>query len=222
MLVPLTVDGEHVGFYAIYHDITELQRARERAETLFAVTQVLGKTLSLEETFEAILDELQRVVPYDSCSIQVIQGNRLVIVSGRGLDDLGGLLGAGFDLDDETNLSVQVVRSKRQQVFADVSQNPHFASDGARRRAHSRMDLCADDRRRPGRSASISVDKFEAGLLRRRAGGARDGIRRPGRDGDRECPAARHRARRPRTGRDAPRSSPVARQHARCAPRYSI
>ena len=43
MLVPLRVDGEHVGFYAIYHDITELQRAREHAETLLAVTQVLGR-----------------------------------------------------------------------------------------------------------------------------------------------------------------------------------
>ena len=94
-----------------------------------AVTQALGKTLSLEETFETILGELQRVVPYDSCSIQVIQGNRLVIVSGRGFDDLEGLLGQGFDLDDETNLNSQVVRSKRPQVFADVSHNPHFASD---------------------------------------------------------------------------------------------
>ena len=59
MFVPLRVDGEHVGFYAIYHDITELQRAREHAETLLAVTQVLGKTLSLEDTFETILGELQ-------------------------------------------------------------------------------------------------------------------------------------------------------------------
>jgi PAS domain S-box-containing protein len=83
MLVALRVDGEHVGFYAIYHDITDLQRARVHAETLLAVTQVLGKTSSLEDTFEAILDELYEVVPYDSCSIQVIQGDRLVIVSGR-------------------------------------------------------------------------------------------------------------------------------------------
>ena len=67
----------------------ELQRAREHAETLLAVTQVLGKTLSLEDTIETILDELQRVVPYDSCSVQVIHGNRLVIVGGRGFDDLG-------------------------------------------------------------------------------------------------------------------------------------
>ena len=98
MLVPLELDGEHVGYHAIYHDITELQRAREQAETLLAVTQVLGKTLSLEDTIEAILGELQRVVPYDSCSVQVIQGDRLVIVGARGLDDLGGLMGVAFDL----------------------------------------------------------------------------------------------------------------------------
>ena len=38
--------------------IAELESARLRAETLFAVTQVLGKTLTLEDTFEAILSEL--------------------------------------------------------------------------------------------------------------------------------------------------------------------
>src|SRR5204863_2686858 len=45
MLAPLTVDGAHVGFLGIYHAVTEAQRAREHAETLLTVTQVLGKTL---------------------------------------------------------------------------------------------------------------------------------------------------------------------------------
>jgi PAS domain S-box-containing protein len=160
MLVPLTVDGEHVGFYAIYHDITELQRAREHAETLLAVTQVLGKTLSLEDTFEAILGELQEVVPYDSCSIQVIHGDRLVIVSGRGFDDLGGMIGVGFDLDDETNPGIQVVRSKRRQVFADVSQHPHFASQehgSGRIRGWLCVPMVVGDRV----IGVLSVDKFE-------------------------------------------------------------
>ena len=160
-MVPLHVDGEHVGFYAIYHDITELQRARERAETLFAVTRVLSKTLSLEDTFETILDEVQRVVPYDSCSIQVIQGNRLVIVSGRGFDDLGGLLGVGFDLDDETNPAVQVLRAKRPQVFADVSHHPHFASEehgSGRIRGWLCVPMIVGDRV----IGVISVDKFES------------------------------------------------------------
>jgi signal transduction histidine kinase/DNA-binding response OmpR family regulator len=160
MLVPLTVDREHVGFYAIYHDITELQRAREHAETLLAVTQVLGKTLSLEDTFETILRELHEVVPYDSCSIQVIQGDRLVIVSGRGLDDLGGLVGVGFDLDDEANPGIQVLRSKRPQVFADVSHHPHFASQrhgGGRIRGWIGAPMIIGDRA----IGVISVDKFE-------------------------------------------------------------
>ena len=124
------------------------------------MTQVLGKTLSLEDTIEAILDELQRVVPYDSCSVQVIQGNRLVIVGGRGFDDLEALLGQGFDLDDETNLNSHVVRSKRTQVFADVSDNPHFASDfggSARIRGWICAPMIVGDRV----VGVISVDKFE-------------------------------------------------------------
>ncbi len=160
MLVALRVDGEHVGFYAIYYDITELHRARAHAETLLAVTKVLGQTLSLEETFETILDELQRVVPYDSSSIQVIHGNRLVIVGARGLEDLGGLSGVGFDLDDETNLNSQVVRSKRQQIFADVSQNPHFASaqhGGGRIRGWICAPMIIGDRV----IGVLSIDKFE-------------------------------------------------------------
>ncbi len=33
VLVPLRLDGDHVGYYAIYHDISELQEARKAAET---------------------------------------------------------------------------------------------------------------------------------------------------------------------------------------------
>jgi PAS domain S-box-containing protein len=160
MLVSLTADGEHTGYYAIYHDITELQHARGHAETLLAVTQVLGKTLSLEETFEAILDELQRVVPYDSSSIQVIRDDRLVIAAARGLEDLGGLIGAGFALDDETNLNTQVVRSKRRQVFADVSQNPHFASE-EHGRGRIRGWICAPMIVGERVIGVLSIDKFE-------------------------------------------------------------
>ena len=149
---------------AAHERIAELETARLRAETLVAVTQVLGKTLTLQETFETILRELQLVVPYDSCSLQVIQGNRLVIVNGRGFDDLGGLLGVGFDLDDETSLNSQVVRSGRPQVFADVSQNPHFASEqhgGGRIRGWICAPMIVGDRA----IGVLSIDKFEAGFF---------------------------------------------------------
>jgi signal transduction histidine kinase/CheY-like chemotaxis protein/HPt (histidine-containing phosphotransfer) domain-containing protein len=140
--------------------IAELETARLRAETLFAVTQVLGKTLSLQDTFETILGQLQRVVPYDSSSVQVIQGNRLVIVGGRGFDDLEALLGVGFDLDDETNPSIQVLRTKRRVVFGDVSHHPHFASQlhgGGRIRGWICAPLIFGERI----IGVITLDKFE-------------------------------------------------------------
>ena len=90
----------------------------------------------------------------------MIDGNRLEIVGGRGLADLEALLGQGFDLDDETNLNSQVVRSKRTQVFADVSDNPHFASDfgGASRiRGWICAPMIAGDRV----VGVLSVDKFD-------------------------------------------------------------
>ena len=33
VMVPLVVDGEHTGFYAVYHDVTELQAARHEADS---------------------------------------------------------------------------------------------------------------------------------------------------------------------------------------------
>jgi GAF domain-containing protein len=108
--------------------IGQLEAAKIRAETLFEVAQVLGKSLNAQDTFDAILGGLQKVVPYNSSSIQVIRNGRLEIVGGRGFDVLDSMLGLGFELDDDANPSIQVLESRRQQVFADVSNHPHFAS----------------------------------------------------------------------------------------------
>ena len=92
--------------------------------------------------------------------MQVIQGNRLVIVGGRGFADLGRPVGRGFELDDENSLNSHVVRSKRTQVFADVSNNPRFPSD-FRGSSQIRGWICAPMIVGDRVLGVISVDKFE-------------------------------------------------------------
>ena len=71
--------------------------ARDQAETLRAAAQSLGSTLSLPQVCDLILSELRKVVPYDSCSVQEIDGDEMVIVGGHGFPDLDDLLGQRFD-----------------------------------------------------------------------------------------------------------------------------
>jgi phosphoserine phosphatase RsbU/P len=63
-------------------------RRRSEAETLYTVTQALSATLDLPRVFVLILSELHKVLPYDSASVQQLQGDQLVIIGGRGFPSI--------------------------------------------------------------------------------------------------------------------------------------
>ena len=72
--------------------------AREQAETLRAAAHSLGSTLGMPDIFDLILAELRKVVPYESASVQQLDGNELVIVGGYGYPNLDELVGARYDV----------------------------------------------------------------------------------------------------------------------------
>ena len=56
----------------------------------------LGSTLGVPEVFELILSELRKVVPYQSASVQRLDGNELEIVGGHGYPNLEQMIGLRY------------------------------------------------------------------------------------------------------------------------------
>jgi len=59
-------------------------REREVARTLLDTTSALSTTLRLDKLLERVLDELQRVVPYDAASINLLRGEHCWPAASRG------------------------------------------------------------------------------------------------------------------------------------------
>lgn len=106
-------------------------RRRQEAETLREAALALTTTLEREEVFEGILAELQKVVPYDSASVQLLKGNQLEIIGGRGFPNLPELLGISFRIDgDNPNREVVCLRAPfivpdAPAVYKGFTQEPH-------------------------------------------------------------------------------------------------
>jgi GAF domain-containing protein len=64
--------------------IAELKSKNAEAETLRESAAIVVATLEKDEAIERILVQLERVVPYDSASVQLLNNNVLEIVSMRG------------------------------------------------------------------------------------------------------------------------------------------
>lgn len=95
-------------------------RRRREAETLRVATLALSTTLNLQEILEMILSELRKVVPYDSASVQQLEGNWIQIIGGHGFPHLDQLLGVGFDITLEENPNCDVVRTREPLILDDA------------------------------------------------------------------------------------------------------
>ncbi|GAB4531457.1 MAG: hypothetical protein Kow0063_10710 [Anaerolineae bacterium] len=79
------------------------QTSREKAwlESLLEVSQSINSTLELDKVLQLILDEMKRVVIYDSASIQVMTDKGLQIIAGRGFADPDLVIGRLFPASEQ-------------------------------------------------------------------------------------------------------------------------
>lgn len=95
------------------------QERRRLADTLREVSAVVSSTLSVDKVIEAILDQLRRVVPYDSATVQVLSGDQLIITGGRGWTDIEDVLGLAFPAEGDNPNSV-VIHTRSPHIVPDT------------------------------------------------------------------------------------------------------
>jgi GAF domain-containing protein len=76
--------------------------------------------------FHHQLSDLRKEVPYDSCSIQELRGNRLVIVGGVGFADLDVVAGESFAIDNIDIPNGEVIHRRRPFIVNDTEQYRAF------------------------------------------------------------------------------------------------
>ena len=82
------------------------------AETLRAAASAVTETLSLHETLERILVQLEDVVPYDSASVQLMRDGNMEIVDGRGFTERDAVIGLSFPIPGDNPNSAVIAQRK--------------------------------------------------------------------------------------------------------------
>ena len=107
------------------------QRRLQESETLREAAAVVASTLDQSQAVRLILDQLARVVPYDSASILILKEGYLEIVGGQGWEDPESVLGLRFPVpgDNPNTLVVQqrapVILGNAPERYESFRTKPH-------------------------------------------------------------------------------------------------
>jgi PAS domain S-box-containing protein len=136
----LTAIGQQIGIAVenarLFRDVV---REREVAQTLLDTAETLSTTLRVDKLLERVLDEVQRVVPYDAASINMV--GRTDRARHEGLGDDGGFIWSIASRGpqhipskrcslEELPLAQRVVR-ERSPVIAPHTAGPERQEDGS-------------------------------------------------------------------------------------------
>lgn len=107
--------------------IAELESKNAEAETLRESAAIVAATLEKTEAIDRILEQLERVVPYNSASVQLIHGDFLEIVGGRGLSHDITHLGMKFTIDNSEPSYPVLKEGAPYALYADIQKHvPNF------------------------------------------------------------------------------------------------
>lgn len=100
-------------------------------DTLLEASGIVTASLDLDETIERILQQLARVVPFDSTSVQVLGDGYLEIIGGRGWQNMDDVLGLRFPIPADNPNTIVVekgqpyILNNAPQEHAEFLKEPH-------------------------------------------------------------------------------------------------
>ncbi len=97
------------------------QHRYKQSEILRDVARVVGSSLNLKEVLGRVLEQLSRLISYDTASIQLIQGERRRVVAAHGFADPHQILGLTFKLD-EPDPGAIIVKNHKPLIINDILQ----------------------------------------------------------------------------------------------------
>jgi PAS domain S-box-containing protein len=138
--------GEQDCILAMFYDRSkerELQEERERligeleiknaeSETLRQSLASVVETFQFEEIVEKILDQIRRVIPYDTASVWQVENNIQTLIAGRNLPDLSATGDEQFIVDESSSAlpllkgeAPYILNNNVQEELKDFQVPPH-------------------------------------------------------------------------------------------------
>ncbi len=149
--------AEHLGgslWNALLHEVE--QKRRHIADVLIDLSKIVNSTLDLDEVLKRALEQLARVLPFDTSTVLLPEGDSLRIAACWGFNEPEKLVGATFRVEED-NISHRVMRSQQVRVVDDVQKLPEWG--------HDREDLEGYKKIRAWIGAPLIVREQSIGLL---------------------------------------------------------
>ena len=120
-------DGSPWVFIGADEDLTRIKQAQEEANIrareatiLNATIGVITSSLDLDETVHRILEQAQRLVPYDRATVQILHDGNLRILGGMGFSDEKLIKDLKFPYPEEGSLSTRAIQERRPWMSNDI------------------------------------------------------------------------------------------------------
>ncbi len=107
-----------------------IEAEREKNKQLNALRSALvaiNSSLNLSEVFDNILNQIKKVIYYDSASIVLIHEDRVHVIAGKDLPNNKNAIGKSYKISE---LERTMIRTKKPIILKDASKNPYFKGWG--------------------------------------------------------------------------------------------